>query len=272
MSKINSEHPQPRGPAGKAERNTEKRGDKPETVGQGERFHHLMHQMPGKRDHDGEKESTGKSDPPNPMTLLKGIRHGQRDKGQSAEHKSVDPGTLDKGRAAKHEPMDHGTRDKDHRDPSDQGGGLQQGGERILQGMLAPGAPEAPVEGTPSSATDHISEIADKIANRVLVSDKSASTDSEVRIQLNDSTLRGSEISIRHDQGQVVVGFTVPDSQVSGQLTPHTDDLQRSLEQRLNEPVRVEVNVHSGGSDSQGDGRSRNRRDAWEEWKQNQDD
>ncbi|MCP3877888.1 MAG: hypothetical protein GY701_05765 [Sulfitobacter sp.] len=288
MSKITSEHPQPQGPAGGPGHNKETRGNKPETAEQNERFHNLMHHGQGKRDHDGKKETTGKSDLSSPMSLLKGKRHGQQDKGQFVKHQPEDTGTRDKARVAdrdpgdagtrgkarvaEHEPADHRTPDKDQHDPSDPRGSFPLDGDCILQGMQSPRGADTPLESAPSTATDRISEIADKIANRIMVTDKSVSTDSEVRIQLNDSTLRGSEISIRRDQGQVVIGFTVPDSQVSSTLTPHTDDLQRSLEQRINEPVRVEVNVQSGGSDSQGDGRSRNRRDAWEEWKQDRND
>lgn len=150
----------------------------------------------------------------------------------------------------------------------------QPSGDRILQGFLGqPLQPTAPslLEQTaaPISSSDRIEQLAERLAERILVSDRTHTTDSEVRIQLRESVLQGAEITLRHDQGQLVVTFNVTQSDTAGLLLPQTDDLQRALTNKLNESVRIEVNVSSqsaGGQNSPGDGRSRNRRDPRDEW------
>lgn len=149
---------------------------------------------------------------------------------------------------------------------------LPSSGDRILQGLMgsatAPTTPaslEKPAP-TPSDRTAQIAQIAERLADRILVSDRSHNAAAEVRIQLRESVLQGAEISIRHEQGQLVVGFNVADTGVARQLSPQADDLQRVLAEKLNEPVRIEVNVSSQDSGGPGDGRSRNRRDPREEW------
>ncbi|MEE4377502.1 MAG: type III secretion HpaP family protein [Candidatus Competibacteraceae bacterium] len=151
-------------------------------------------------------------------------------------------------------------------------------GDRILQGLMSPGPIQPTVENTAPATSNKIGDLADKLAQRILVSDPANSTHSEVRIQLHDSVLQGTEVTVRQEQGQLVVGFSVPNNDVNQQLLPHTDNLQQMLGDKLNQPVRVEVNVQSGGADSggaggggqrgsgdQNDGHSRNRRD-WDEW------
>ncbi len=147
-------------------------------------------------------------------------------------------------------------------------------GDRILQGLF--GSPLQSTDPLPLDSTtapvanhDRIEQLADRLAERILVSDRSHTTDSEVRIQLRESVLPGTEITLRHDQGQLVVSFNVTQADTASLLMPQTDDLQRALTQKLNESVRIEVNVssqESGGQGSPGDGRSRNRRDPRDEW------
>lgn len=147
-------------------------------------------------------------------------------------------------------------------------------GDRILQGLF--GSPLQSTDPFPLDSTtapvvnhDRIEQLADRLAERILVSDRTHTTDSEVRIQLRESVLPGTEITLRHDQGQLVVTFNVAQADTAGLLAPQTDDLQRALTNKLNESVRIEVNVSSqdsGGQGSPGDGRSRNRRDPRDEW------
>jgi len=149
---------------------------------------------------------------------------------------------------------------------------VQPSGDRILQGFF--GQPPAPLAtpSPPSSSSnqiDRIEQLAERLAERVLVSDRTYATDSEVRIQLRESVLQGAEITIRRDQGQLVVSFNGVNAHLAQQLLPQTDDLQRALATRLDTTVRIEVNVSSGetgGQGSPGDGRSRNRRDPRDEW------
>jgi type III secretion system needle length determinant len=143
-------------------------------------------------------------------------------------------------------------------------------GDRILQGLFGQPYPSAPLA-TPSpvSSSDRMDQLAERLAQRILVSDRTHTSDSEVRIQLRETVLQGAEITFRRDQGQLVVSFNVVDAHVAQQLSPQTDDLQRILATRLDTSVRIEVNVSSGetsGQGSPGDGRSRNRRDPRDEW------
>jgi type III secretion system needle length determinant len=147
---------------------------------------------------------------------------------------------------------------------------LLPSGDRILQGLFGQPYPSAPLA-TPSpvSSSDRMDQLAERLAQRILVSDRTHTGDSEVRIQLRETVLQGAEITFRRDQGQLVVSFNVVDAHVAQQLSPQTDDLQRILATRLDTSVRIEVNVSSGeagGQGSPGDGRSRNRRDLRDEW------
>lgn len=139
-------------------------------------------------------------------------------------------------------------------------------GDQILRGLLGGGASAEADKKQRSSIGDRISEIAQRLADRILVSDPSKTGDSEVRIHLRDAVLQGSEITFRHDQGQLIVAFNVPTSGMQDQLLQQTGNLQQQLETRLHENVRVEVNVQADSSGSQGEGRSRNQRDIIDEW------
>lgn len=151
---------------------------------------------------------------------------------------------------------------------------LLPSGDQILQGLLGlPTVPTAPSETAPSDSggdrLDRIEQLADRLAQRILVTDRAHITDSEVRIQLRESVLQGAEITIRRDEGQLVVNFNVVAAHIAQRLSPQTDDLQRALAARLETSVRIEISVSSPDAGSQsgsGDGRSRNRRDPREEW------
>jgi len=134
--------------------------------------------------------------------------------------------------------------------------------------MARSAQPPPSLESGSGSDSGRISELADKLADRILVTDRSASTDSEVRIKLNESVLQGAEITLRRDQGEIVIQMTVANGDLREQLQPHTGNLQYSLEKRLDAPVRIQVNVQTDAGDSSGDGRSRNRRDLRDEWGQ----
>lgn len=147
-------------------------------------------------------------------------------------------------------------------------------GDRILLGL---GQHGATVENTPISATsatqtsdriEQIERLGERLAQRILVSDRSHIGDSEVRIQLRESVLQGGEIRLRQEQGQLVVSIQVPSADLARQLSGQTDALQQTLANRLETSVRVEVQVvgarDAGNDAGTGDGRSRNRRDPWD--------
>jgi type III secretion system needle length determinant len=149
-------------------------------------------------------------------------------------------------------------------------------GDRILQGL---GQHSATVENTPTPATsatqtsdrvEQIERLGERLAQRILVSDRSQVGDSEVRIQLRESVLQGGEIRLRQEQGQLVVSIQVPSADLARQLSGQTDSLQQTLANRLETSVRVEVQVvgarDAGNDANPGDGRSRNRRDPWDSY------
>ena len=141
-------------------------------------------------------------------------------------------------------------------------------GDQILQGLMARGtADQQALADPPSAAANHIDALADRLAQRILVSDRSLNTDSAVRIQLRDSVLGGAEITIERAQGQLNVAFNVADSAVGQYLHANVDDLQRQLGDKIKEPVSVQVNIGGGNTSGGGsDGRSRNQRDLEAEW------
>ncbi|MCB1804799.1 MAG: hypothetical protein KDJ99_06510 [Candidatus Competibacteraceae bacterium] len=170
-------------------------------------------------------------------------------------------------------PDNHTKQDTTHKDKNSDATASSPGaaGDQILQGMLSQTVVSDQAVSKQSAATgDHIAELANRLAERVLVSDRSVSTDSTVHIQLRDSVLAGSEITLNRDQGQLVVSFNVSDAAVGQQLHSHTDDLQRQLSDKIKEPVSIQVNVGSNTADSGGDGRSRNQRDLNAEWQSNE--
>ena len=112
-----------------------------------------------------------------------------------------------------------------------------------------------------------IGELAERLAQSILVSDRSQIGQSEVRIRLQESVLSGTEIRFRHDQGQLVISFEVLEPEVARQLATQAEDLQHSLADKLDTSVRLEINDASreAGTDGRpGDGRSRNRRNPQE--------
>ncbi|MTW22472.1 hypothetical protein GJ668_15460 [Allochromatium palmeri] len=147
-------------------------------------------------------------------------------------------------------------------------------GDHILQGL---GRQSDTVENTSTSETsaiqtsdriEQIERLGERLAQRILVSDRRQVGESEVRIQLRESVLQGGEIRLRQEHGQLVVSIQIPSTDLARQLSGQTDALQQTLANRLETQVRVEVqvvDVRNAGNDSNpGDGRSRNRRDPWE--------
>ncbi|MBK5941094.1 hypothetical protein [Halochromatium roseum] len=151
-------------------------------------------------------------------------------------------------------------------------------GDRILQGLGQqratvenPSAPETSTTQT-SDQVEQIERLGERLAQRILVTDRGEVGDSEVRIQLRESVLQGGEIRLRQEHGQLLVSIQLPSTDLARQLSGQVDSLQQALANRLETPVRVEVQVidalnagHDAGHDSNpGDGRSRNRRDPWD--------
>lgn len=156
--------------------------------------------------------------------------------------------------------------------PSDSDANLPSFGDHILQSLHRP-LPATRQESAPPPAAspllERIDPLADRLAQRILVSDRTQTGDSEVRIQLRETVLHGAEITIRRDHGQLEIRLTVADPSMVHQLLPYADELQQALAARLDAPLRVDVQVSSpdsAGHGQPGDGRSRQRRDPRQAW------
>lgn len=115
-----------------------------------------------------------------------------------------------------------------------------------------------------TQSTAEVGRLMDQIAERVLVSATSGA-DQEVRIQLKDTILPGTEIRLTQADGGLQVTMVTESPQAYELLNRHAEALQSRLEQRLDgRPVTVQVSTGAqSGADHQG--RSRQQRDIVEE-------
>lgn len=146
-------------------------------------------------------------------------------------------------------------------------------GDHILQNLHSsvPNNPEESIVANNNNMNmlERIDQIANRLAQRILVTDRTQNNTDEVRIQLHETFLQGAEITIRRASGNIEIYFNTRDIETVQQLLPHADDLQSYLSKRLNTPVRVEVQdmlTASSGHGQSGDERSRNRYSADEIW------
>lgn len=136
-------------------------------------------------------------------------------------------------------------------------------GDRILLGLYhsAPG----PLDAAPLAVDpgESITALMSRLAERILVADRSQATDQEVRIQLRDSVLQGTEIIVRRDRGQIMVNFIAPTAELSQRLQLHISDLRHIFGRQQAQAIQVEIHVAkpAPNTDSHSDGRSRNRWD-----------
>ena len=200
---------------------------------------------------------------------------GDPDKAARREDRRPDAKTRSRDDGTRHEARDKG-----------RGRAPVARGERVLQGLhglqelsglqgfqglqgLHDQVQTAPLvaHATPTNPSDMVA----KLADRILVSAPDAGHP-EVRIKLNMDTLQGTEIALARDAHGLSVRFDAPSSQIARLLDTALPDLKAALEQRVSEkhagePVRIEVQTSKAGSnaDDTGDGRSRNRRDLYQE-------
>src|SRR5262249_24122393 len=118
------------------------------------------------------------------------------------------------------------------------------------------------------AASDSVNQLADQVASRILVSDTQYSGQMEVRIQLKDSILPGTEVQITQVNGEVQIKLVTESNHSFDVLSTNAEVLKNQLEKRLDgRTVQVEVSMQNN-ADGGGDGRSRNRRDQGEEYQQ----
>ena len=139
--------------------------------------------------------------------------------------------------------------------PAGQGGPL---GHALLRGLeLQRGAAGGAEAGRPVGS---VGEIAQAVADRILVGEADAAGDRDVRIFLKDSVLGGTEVRVRTAGDQLQVAFLPGSADAQNFLAGRQGELASELGQRLNRAVEVTV-AERDAADPGGDGRSRNRRD-----------
>lgn len=135
-------------------------------------------------------------------------------------------------------------------------------GDAILLGLTR-AQPSQPV--TPPAGQVHadLNRIIQQIADKILVTDPSQSGGlREVRIQLKESALPGTEVRILQQDGKLRVQFHTEDQRVLETLMKNQTGLQGVLNERLpRHDVIVEVAMDAGGDGQPQDGRSRQQRD-----------
>ncbi|MCZ0943168.1 MAG: hypothetical protein OXJ53_08940, partial [Gammaproteobacteria bacterium] len=106
-----------------------------------------------------------------------------------------------------------------------------------------------------------ISEAARQIADRILVSSPSGASDGEVRIQLKQTVLEGSDVRLFREQGELKIVIVAQNEFVQRFLSDNQAHMLRELGGRLtDERIQLEVEQaeRSGESEQQGnEGRSR---------------
>lgn len=137
-------------------------------------------------------------------------------------------------------------------------------GDSILRSLHAKPESASASAVAPTAPDPGLGEIAEKVATRILVADRSTGAP-EVRITLNQSFLNGAEVRVRQDGGKTVIEFNSLSPEAQNFLQQRGDDLQKTLQDRLGGEVRVEIRSQDTGRDPQ-DGRSRQHRSVQEEW------
>ncbi len=133
-----------------------------------------------------------------------------------------------------------------------------------MTGFATPaGVPEPGGVATPESAqvpASRAAELAEQVADRILVSVPESGSGSEVRISLKESVLDGSDVRIFREAGELRVVF-IPQSASAGQfLADNRSVLQQTLGDRLqDERVHVEVESSDRGDASGQDNEGRSR-------------
>lgn len=156
------------------------------------------------------------------------------------------------------------------RDDDREGGGSDRGdgnnpgfsaGDAILQGMRQKDIEAVQV----SQAVKELPRITEEIAERIMVSATGLNDTPEVRIELKDSVLPDTEIRISQQDGRLTIAL-VSDSVTSIEmLSQALDSLQEQLNRKFPDAVEITVSTRADADASGQDGRSRNRRDLYDE-------
>ncbi len=130
-------------------------------------------------------------------------------------------------------------------------------------------APMEPVQEV--SSLKRIPEHVLSIVDRILVEVPGTSHRQEVRIRLSQDLLPETEVRIFREGGRLEVHFVTKSQQALDQLSPHLHALKEVLERRGEELVYVSVDLTKGSDSGQNEGHSRQKRDVWEETREQDD-
>lgn len=143
-------------------------------------------------------------------------------------------------------------------------------GDSILQAFQSRTVSTSKEPAAAMASRSKISDVATQIADRILVSDPSLDGKQEVRIQLKESVLPGTEVRISKEGGSIRVELTTVNADSYRFLAEQQTGLQDHLKTRLGENVQVQVTTAETQGDTQ-DGRSRQQRDLYEELQDRED-
>ena len=164
--------------------------------------------------------------------------------------------TGDAGPQAAHADDSPGAAETDEKDadaPAEPGQDLHQ-----LLATQEARSHEIATQGTGDVAPAISPELVDNVAERILVSVGNDGQDREVRILVKDSVLQNTEVSLKYEQGDLVVNFITQSASDNALLNNSSQALQTSLEKALDGGVRINVSAETGDAgDARDDRRSR---------------
>lgn len=149
--------------------------------------------------------------------------------------------------------------------------GLRSPGWTADQAGPAGGAERAGQAAADNAAASRLESAATAIAQRILVSDRTVDQGMEVRIQLKEDVLPGTEIRIARDAHGLSISLVTANEQSHAFLRANQDGLLQHLQDRIKEPVQVQARLEAqpaGQDHNQGrdQGRSRQQRSVYEEY------
>lgn len=133
---------------------------------------------------------------------------------------------------------------------------------RFFEGTV-PGRPAGETAG-PRRAAETLSAAAREIADWILVSGRFGEGKEEVRIFLKERVLAGTEVRISREGGDIRLEIRTDSADSRAFLAGRTDDLARTLKDRVGENVTIDLRF-SGSGREEGNGRSRQRRNLYDE-------
>lgn len=135
----------------------------------------------------------------------------------------------------------------------------QTAGDAILRGLQGSHSTPAATGAMPKPDVD----TAQNIVDRILVSTHTADGSNEIRIQLKEDILQGTEIRLTKTEGHLSVALVTHDSSSHAFLASHKHGLQEQLCKNFDNRVDVQLIFDEQGEPH--DGRSRQQRNLYDE-------